>query len=755
MEIYMDQKPRLSVLLSFQNQRDEVESSLTAFFELETIPFELIIIDDASTDGTGQAIQSLLDYYQHDHTFFFEHTAPAGRGNCLNEALQQANTSIIWAPSSVQEIDEDKLADAISSLRNADVPCLTQTFSIPGNIKQWVDFIQTGDFPHDGQFLWNLNAISSTKQFFNPYLSQCHGIDWMMRLGVDTLQFDDSFFSVTEFEQAPAPDTADRQELILSLLRRPGMQANERQLLINLLLDLPAISETKTTMEHGHDLLEKAVALKKDGQLSAALECIEEVLESEPGNSDAKQLKIKILERKRRFVEASELKHELQSDARMIHPGLDTTDVKTSIIIPTALYGKPALEHCLVSVGEFCNPANTELIIIDNASLDDTHDYLQEIKEKNFFNNTIITNKQNRGFAASVNQGLKAAAGQYACIIHNDMEFTSPAITMMEQLMDEHPEYALAGPLADSTLNPDQLAKNADMYDSAIAQTDYLDSFCMMVRTDAGITMDEEYTLAFFDDIDFSFQIRKAGHKVGIIPGVQVNHHYGTTTFALDLDTESELYWKNIAYFNEKWGVETYSEEELKSLGRFDQLLALDELVNPLYPEKAIQERFEELFTDEMRTEIMKSNYDAETLQHLVHLTMVMEKRDIMRRLEDRLDDAELPAGLIYEFVRFYFDRNIYSRCLHYLNKLTSQQESLQSELYRLAILIDEKKIEDAIPKLTELLDKAPSNPHLYKLAGDIHSFENNNEEAESFYALAHQINPFDFSENEKEFYLK
>jgi len=123
--------------------------------------------------------------------------------------------------------------------------------------------------------------------------------------------------------------------------------------------------------------------------------------------------------------------------------------------------------------------------------------------------------------------------------------------------------------------------------------------------------------------------------------------------------------------------------------------------------------------------------------------------------LEDRLDTAKIPAGMIYEIVRFYFQRNIYSRCLHYLDMLTTQQESLQSELYRLAIFIDEKKMEKAIPKLTELLNKAPSNPQLYKLAGDIHSFENNIKEAESFYLLAHQINPFEYSENEKEFHLK
>lgn len=751
----MDRKPKLSVLLSFQNQRNVVESTLTALLELEMLPIEIIIIDDASTDGTTQAIQSLLDYYQHPHAFFFEHSQPSGRGSSLNEALLQSSSSLIWAPESIQKLREEQLTEALSALRNANVPCLTQSFAIPESTNEWAALFGSDNLPADSQFLWNLTAVPSAKHFFNPYLNHFHGIEWMLRLGVDTLQLEEVFFEAELMDRQLVPDPADRRELTISLLRRPGLSQKEQQRLATQLLDLPAVTQSQTPRERDQSLLEKAVALKKEGQLSAALDCIESVLKNEPGNPRAKQLKIKILERKRRFVEASELKHELQADAKSIHPELESTNIKTSIIVPTALYGKPALEHCMISIGTFCNPARTEVIIIDNASLDDTHDYLQELNDKNFFNITIIKNKQNKGFATSINQGLEVARGEYACILHNDVELRSAAITAMELLMDEHPDFALAGPLTDSTLNPDQRTNNADMQESAVVQTDYLDSFCMMLRLDTGIRMDEYYTLAFFDDIDLCFQARKAGYKVGIIPQVQVDHHYGTTTFALDLDTESELYWKNIAYFNEKWGVETYSEEELKSMGRFDQLIALDQLVNPLYPEEGIKERFQELFTDEMRTEIMKSEYEPKVLLHLVHLMMVMEKRDVMRRLEDRIEDAELPATLIYELVRFYFNRNIYSRCLHYLNKLSSQQESLQSELYRLAILIDEKKIEEAIPRLTELIDKAPANPFLYKLAGDIHAFDNNEKEAESFYKLAHQINPFEFLENEKQFFLK
>ena len=416
--------------------------------------------------------------------------------------------------------------------------------------------------------------------------------------------------------------------------------------------------------------------------------------------------------------------------------------------------GKDMLEHCLISISEHCDPNTTELIVVDNASLDDTHDYLEGLEEKGFFNCTIITNNRNKGFAASVNQGLEAASGEYACILHNDIVLNSNIVAELGALMDENPRYAVIGPMTNKTLNPDQSLRSAEEYSEELVRSEYLDSFCMMIRTDSNLRLDDQ--LAFFEDIDLCFKARQEGHRVGIATQVSVEHHYGTTTFGLNLDTESEQYWKNVAYFNEKWGIEVFSEEELKSKSRFDQLLAIDEMVNPLFPEESLKSYFQELFTDELKTEMMRSEHDPETLCRLVHLMMVMEERELMRRLEDRLERIELPASLIYQLVRFYFYRNIYSRCHHYLDQLKAQQQSLQSELYKLQMLVGDKQFTEAVPKLKELLDKAPSNPTLYKVAGDIHQFEGNQEEAESFYEIAAQINPFEYSETgEPEFKIK
>jgi GT2 family glycosyltransferase len=748
----MSAKPLISVLLSFQNRRDEAESSLNALFKLRKIPFELIIIDDASSDDTGPFVQSFLNSHQRDYVKYIRHPQPAGRGNCLNQALQQANTPVIWAPQSIHSIDEKSLQQAMTTLQNGSAPCLIQTSILPASLSEWPALITKGKLPQNGKMLWNLDLILTKNQFVNPFLKQYHGIEWLIRLGMDSLEVKRNFYKPFEHDAGQEPSPADKRELFYALMRRPGAGAKEYKNLAKQLAVLQINHKKEEASENDFELLEKAVKLKMKGQLSASLEYVEKMLERRPGNPEAQHLKVKLLENKRRYVEAAELKHKIQHAAKTeyVHQELNTNGVKTSIIIPTALYDKPALENCLLSVDKHCSPAQTELIIIDNASLDDTHEYLRELQQKNFFNCHVITNQQNKGFAASVNQGLELAEGKYACIMHNDVELQSPVVEQLEKQMDQHPDFALMAPLADNTLNPEQSASGKKDGREEPIETERLDSFFIMARTKCGIRMDEAYELAFFDDIDFCYEAQNQGYKVGIAADAQIIHHYGTTTFGMELDTNSRQYWKNLSHFNDKWEIQSYSEAELHNKSDLEQLLLLDEWVNPLYPEPAIQAKFEKLFTEELKTEILTTSHSLKTKLQIIHLMMVMGKRDIMRNMEEKIDDeAELPAVFLYEIIRFYFSHNVYSRCLYYLNRLSDSQETIKSQLYRLAILIGEKKMEEAVPLLSSLLNEIPSNPILYKLAGDMHSFVGNAKEAASFYDLAAQINPFAYGKKQ------
>ena len=73
--------------------------------------------------------------------------------------------------------------------------------------------------------------------------------------------------------------------------------------------------------------------------------------------------------------------------------------------------------QCLESIAR-CTEQPYELIIVDNASTDGTHDFLRDVKA------TVITNQQNLGCAKAWNQGVRASHGDVIGILNNDIVVT-------------------------------------------------------------------------------------------------------------------------------------------------------------------------------------------------------------------------------------------------------------------------------------------------------------------------------------------
>ena len=94
----------------------------------------------------------------------------------------------------------------------------------------------------------------------------------------------------------------------------------------------------------------------------------------------------------------------------------------TSIIIPC--WGQLEFtRQCLAALKSHTRRP-WELIIVDNGSTDGTPDYLAGVSDMANMPVTVITNATNRGFPAAVNQGLKAARGEYLVLLNNDVIVT-------------------------------------------------------------------------------------------------------------------------------------------------------------------------------------------------------------------------------------------------------------------------------------------------------------------------------------------
>ena len=93
-----------------------------------------------------------------------------------------------------------------------------------------------------------------------------------------------------------------------------------------------------------------------------------------------------------------------------------------SIIIPGC---KPLelIRPCITALRRYTRRP-WELIVIDDGSSDDTSAYLESVRDAVSVPVTVITNVTSRGIAAAINQGLKAARGEYLVLLNNDVVVT-------------------------------------------------------------------------------------------------------------------------------------------------------------------------------------------------------------------------------------------------------------------------------------------------------------------------------------------
>src|ERR1700704_4277190 len=83
----------LSILMPVYNERERVERAIAEVLETEPpVEFELVVVDDGSTDGTREILRELIsDGHPPGRVRLFEHPENRGKGAAVQTALAQAN----------------------------------------------------------------------------------------------------------------------------------------------------------------------------------------------------------------------------------------------------------------------------------------------------------------------------------------------------------------------------------------------------------------------------------------------------------------------------------------------------------------------------------------------------------------------------------------------------------------------------------------------------------------------------------------
>ncbi len=420
---------------------------------------------------------------------------------------------------------------------------------------------------------------------------------------------------------------------------------------------------------------------------------------------------------------------------------------KLSLIIPTTGDGKAILEHTLFTVYEHCKDIDLEIIIIDNASIDDTHDYLNQLEEEAFLNAKIVRNKENKGFARSINQGLEIASGEFLGIMHNDIILHDDVFSTLIEALEENKEIGIAAPSATSCFNEDQISENISDNDSV--ELRFADSFLFVLRSGLKVFMDEDYELAYFEDQDLSMQVISNGFKIIMLPQLVVEHRYASTCRILALDPESDVFWKNAAYFDSKWRHESLVKPEWLAMPVASQLIQIEQIINPRYPEHDLIDYIKRILTKEAITQLFSMDLSPELLAVITRLMMIIDDRPLLRRFEDKLVKHSVPIYLARELAEYYFGKNIYSRADLYVQSVNEEYRTLPFRIIEAQLLVEKRELEEAVHLLQGLMRNCPYHPELLKLSGDIHKFTGNKEEAKSFYRLAEEVHPNRYSSDE------
>ena len=231
----------------------------------------------------------------------------------------------------------------------------------------------------------------------------------------------------------------------------------------------------------------------------------------------------------------------------------------------------PLTERCLQSLVMHSERNSTDIVVVDNASQDDTPSQLQAWAALDPEHRRVVLNADNKGFGPAVNQGLALAQGEYLAVLNNDIVVSPGWARGLRRHLQTRPQLGMLCPITNNIGNEAQVAlaghSVSDVFESAQAYTlrktgQFLPLhvcafFCVMMHRRTYETvgpMDEQFVPGFFEDDDYCLRIKALGLELGCAEDVFVYHELSASFDKLKAAHRQEIFERNKALFEKKWG---------------------------------------------------------------------------------------------------------------------------------------------------------------------------------------------------------
>lgn len=209
-------------------------------------------------------------------------------------------------------------------------------------------------------------------------------------------------------------------------------------------------------------------------------------------------------------------------------------------------------------------PADTEVIVVDNLSTDDT---VAVLRERHPWVH-VIENDSNAGFSRAVNLAAAHAAGRHLLLLNPDARISSEGVARLSRLLDSDPSIGAASPVLENEgeevvilaaghaptmtrmfLHQSGLSRLGRRWSAleghylfaadvrkGVRDVDWVSGGCLMVPRDvwrrAGGLTDRWFMYA--EDVEFCLRLRAAGLRVIVDAGERAHHALGGSSSGVE-----------------------------------------------------------------------------------------------------------------------------------------------------------------------------------------------------------------------------
>ncbi|MFA6078193.1 MAG: glycosyltransferase family 2 protein [Candidatus Omnitrophota bacterium] len=219
-------------------------------------------------------------------------------------------------------------------------------------------------------------------------------------------------------------------------------------------------------------------------------------------------------------------------------------------------------KDCIDSIARNTD-AGYRIIVVDNASNDETRHYLDELKAAGRIPIMIERNDVNTGFIKAANKGMAVSKAPYVCILNNDTLVTKGWLKEMIGVAGSSKDIGIVNPSSNNLGQKPGKGEPVELYAERLCSScaglsvelGAAIGFCMLIKREVIDRIgffDEVYGMGNFEDTDYSRRAVKEGYRCVRACSAYV-YHRENSSFRL-LKTFDEDFRRNKEIFEFRWG---------------------------------------------------------------------------------------------------------------------------------------------------------------------------------------------------------